>query len=106
MSDAHRPDTAPCGAAVTVALISPLMHEDSGECERCSQEAKMNTERGEFRFTVKDREGDEQWIAFEPVGPSLKSIKGLLGFDLKAGADAKAVAQFLNTHVRALSLTQ
>jgi hypothetical protein len=63
------------------------------------------TERGEFKFTVKDREGDEQWIAFEPVGPRLKSIRGLLGFELKAGADANAVAQFLNTHVRALSLT-
>jgi hypothetical protein len=61
----------------------------------------MNTERGEFRFTVKDNEGDEQWIVFEPVGSRLKSIKGLLGFQLKAGANAKAVAQFLNAHIRA-----
>jgi hypothetical protein len=63
------------------------------------------TERGEFRFTVKDGEGDSQSIAFEPIGQRLTSIKGLLGFDLKEGADAKAVADFLNTNIRALSLT-
>jgi hypothetical protein len=40
------------------------------------------TEYGEFRFTVKDHDDGRQWIAFEPAGRRLSSIKGLLGFDL------------------------
>ena len=53
------------------------------------------TERGEFRFTVKDGEGDTQSIVFEPAGQELRSIKGALGFDLREGTDARAVADFL-----------
>jgi hypothetical protein len=44
------------------------------------------TERGEFRFTVKESQDGKPWIAFEPAGRKLTSLKGLLGFDLKDGA--------------------
>jgi hypothetical protein len=54
---------------------------------------------------VKDREGDEQSIAFEAAGERLTGIKGQLAFELKKGADAKKVAQFLNEHIRALTFT-
>jgi hypothetical protein len=63
------------------------------------------TEYGEFRFTVKDHDDGRQWIAFEPAGRRLSSIKGLLGFDLQAGVNAEEVAQYLNDHIRMLSLT-
>jgi hypothetical protein len=66
-----------------------------------------DSERGEFRFTVKESHDGKPWIAFEPAGRELIS-KGLLGFDLKEGKTldgAREVADYLNHHIRMLSLT-
>lgn len=66
------------------------------------------TERGEFRFTVKESHNGKPWIAFEPAGSRLISVKGMLGFDLKDGAtldDAKEIARYMNENIRTLSLT-
>jgi hypothetical protein len=65
------------------------------------------SERGEFRFTVKEYHDGTPWIAFEPAGSRLTSVKGLLGFDLEDGAtfnDAKDIARYMNDHIGALSL--
>jgi hypothetical protein len=44
------------------------------------------TERGEFRFVVKDLENDAFFIAAEPGGQVLESLRGdLLCFDLRPG---------------------
>jgi hypothetical protein len=36
----------------------------------------MTTERADFRFTVKEGDEGKPWIAFEPSGRQLTSIKG------------------------------
>jgi hypothetical protein len=67
----------------------------------------MTTERADFRFTVKEGDDGKPWIAFEPSGRRLTSIKGSFGFDLKATTleSAHEVAKYLNLHIRALSVT-
>lgn len=66
------------------------------------------TERGEFRFTVKESHDGRPWIAFEPAGRKITGLNGMLGFDLKDGATldaARGIARYLNENVRTLSLT-
>jgi hypothetical protein len=66
------------------------------------------TERGDFRFTVKESADGTPWIAAEPSGKLLPAIPGQLGFELKAGTnyeEAKSVAAFLNTHIAAITHT-
>ncbi len=46
----------------------------------------VEPQRGEYRFRVKDREGDEFCLACEPVGIALKII-GSTGEDLQVGFD-------------------
>jgi hypothetical protein len=67
------------------------------------------TERGEFRFTVKEAGDGRPWIAAEPAGDSLTSLPGLLGFELRPGStyeDAKTVASFMNLHIAGITHTQ
>jgi hypothetical protein len=67
------------------------------------------TERGQYRFVVKDKEGDERFIAAEPAGDVIQKISGdLLAFDLHPGAtyqEAELIAEMLNRHVVSISLT-
>ena len=67
------------------------------------------TERGEFRFAVKEGADGRPWIAAEPAGTSLVSIPGQLGFALRPGStydDAKTVASLLNRHVAGITHTE
>ncbi len=46
----------------------------------------VEPQRGEYRFTVKDKEGDAVYLACEPTGIALKII-GTNGEDLQVGFD-------------------
>jgi hypothetical protein len=48
------------------------------------------TERGDCRFIIKEAADDRPWIAAEPVGRSLSSILGHLGFELKVRSSKAA----------------
>jgi hypothetical protein len=67
------------------------------------------TERGRYRFTVKEKARGEFWIAAEPAGQTIKSLDDcVLGFELEPKAThshAVTVADFLNTNIRAITLT-
>ena len=70
----------------------------------------VEPQRGEYRFTVKDKEGDTVWLGCEPMGIALKII-GTNGEDLQVGFDlapgttrseAEALARAMNngiTHI-------
>ena len=66
-------------------------------------------ERGEYLFTIKENTRGEFWIAAEPAGDTIKSLDGrVLGFDLRRDAthdDARAVADFLNQNIVAITLS-
>ncbi len=70
----------------------------------------VEPQRGEYRFRVKDREGDAICLACEPAGIPLKIIgtKGVdlqVGFDLAPGttrSEAEALVRAMNnaiTHI-------
>jgi hypothetical protein len=67
------------------------------------------TERGEYRFTVKENMRGEFWIAAEPAGDTIKSLDDcVLGFQLEPRAThghALAVAAFLDRNIVAITLT-
>ena len=67
------------------------------------------TERGYYRFTVKDGARGHFWIAAEPAGVTIKSLDDCVrGFDLGPQAshgDAVAIADFLNQNILAITLT-
>jgi hypothetical protein len=76
---------------------------------------KLGTEpqRGEYHWTVKDKEGDEVWIAGEPTGDPLKVI-GIdgddlgVGFELPPGTtfeEAREVAKFMNEWISQIVLS-
>ena len=66
-------------------------------------------ERGQYRFAVKEAGRGAFWIAAEPAGDTIKSLDGrVLGFDLRREAthdDARAVADFLNQNIVAITQT-
>jgi hypothetical protein len=66
------------------------------------------TQRGEYRFTIKDKEGDECWLFCEPTGVTLKNANGKdlqVGFGLAPGItrnEVESLAQAMNkaiTHI-------
>jgi hypothetical protein len=70
----------------------------------------VERQRGQYRFTVKDKEGDDVWLGCEPAGNPLKIIgtKGedlQVGFDLAPGttrSEAEALVRAMNnaiTHI-------
>jgi hypothetical protein len=70
----------------------------------------VEPQRGEYRFRVKDREGDAIWLACEPTGIALKIVGTngedmQVGFDLAPGttrSEAEALARAMNngiTHI-------
>jgi hypothetical protein len=67
------------------------------------------TERGQYRFTVKDGDEGRFFIAAEPAGDVIEKIRGdLLAFDLQPGAmqeEAQLIAEMLNRHIPSISLT-
>ena len=72
----------------------------------------VEPQRGEYRFTVQEKEGDEVWLACEPTGIPLRIIgtKGedlQVGFDLAAGTtrqEAEAVARAMNKAITPIVL--
>jgi hypothetical protein len=67
------------------------------------------TERGQYRFTIKEGDDNRFFIAAEPAGEAIEKIRGdLLAFDLQPGAmreEAQLVAEMLNRHIASISLT-
>jgi hypothetical protein len=66
------------------------------------------TERAEFTFTVKEGASGKPWIAAEPLGGDMPSLRGLLGFDLAPGTtleQAHSLAKYMRENIRGLSLT-
>jgi hypothetical protein len=67
------------------------------------------TERGQYRFTIKEGDDNRFFIAAEPAGETIEKIRGdLLVFDLQPGAmreEAQLVAEMLNRHIASISLT-
>jgi hypothetical protein len=59
------------------------------------------TERGDFRFTVKESANGTPWIAAEPSGPPRFRAKTRTNYE-----EAKTVASFLNTHIAAIIHTE
>jgi hypothetical protein len=67
----------------------------------------VERQRGEYRFTVKDKEGEIVWLVSEPVGIPLKII-GTTGTDLQVGFElapgttrpqAEALARAMNNGI-------
>jgi hypothetical protein len=69
----------------------------------------LMTERGYYRFTVKEGARGHFWIAAEPADATIKSLDDcVLGFDLGPQAthgDAVMVADFLNENILAITLS-
>ena len=69
----------------------------------------MATERGSYRFTVKETDRGTFFLAAEPAGNTLKGLNGLLGLHLEAGTtleEAISLARLMNGKVVALTLTK
>jgi hypothetical protein len=68
---------------------------------------KMHTERGQYRFVVKESTGSKLFITAEPAGETIEGL-GMLGFDLEPGISmkqAQEIARRLNYWVTSISLT-
>jgi hypothetical protein len=67
----------------------------------------VERQRGEYRFTVKDKEGETVWLVGEPTGNPLKIIGTTgedlqMGFELASGTtrrDAEALARAMNNGI-------
>jgi hypothetical protein len=71
-------------------------------------ESEMPTERGQYRFTVKEGTTDTPFLAAEPAGEILTSLKGQIAFVLQPGTTLEAaagIAKYLNEHIAAITLT-
>jgi hypothetical protein len=69
----------------------------------------MATERGSYRFTVKENARGTFFLAAEPAGDTLKGLYGLLGFNLEEDTtleEATRIADFMNSNIRSLTLTK
>jgi hypothetical protein len=69
----------------------------------------MATERGSYRFTVKETDRGTFFLAAEPAADTLKGLNGLLGLHLEAGTtleEAISLARLMNSKVVALTLTK
>jgi hypothetical protein len=72
----------------------------------------VERQRGEYRFTVKDKEGETIWLVGEPAGIPLKII-GATGTDLQVGfelapgttrREAEALARAMNNGIACIVL--
>ena len=72
----------------------------------------VEPQRGEYRFTVKDKEGDTVWLVGEPAGSPLKIISTTgddlqVAFDLTVGTtshEAEALAETMNRYIASIVL--
>jgi hypothetical protein len=67
------------------------------------------TERGTYRFSVKETARGTFFLAAEPAGESLKGLYGLLGFHLEDGTtfeEALRIADLMNNKITSLTLTK
>jgi hypothetical protein len=67
----------------------------------------MATDRGYYRFVVKEADQQTFFLVAEPAGGPLKSLKGLLVFDLEDGItleEATLVAELMNNRIGSLAL--
>jgi hypothetical protein len=69
----------------------------------------MPTERGQYRFTVKEGTTDTPFLAAEPAGEILESLKGgQIALVLQPGTTlegAEGIAKYLNEHIAAITVT-
>lgn len=68
-----------------------------------------NTERGFYRFTVKETARGTFFLAAEPAGDALEGLYGLLGFQLEEGTtleEAQLIAGQMNDRITSLTLTK
>ncbi|MFZ1107977.1 MAG: hypothetical protein WAN43_06495 [Rhodomicrobium sp.] len=66
----------------------------------------MSRESAEFVFAVRLREDGAPFVALQPKGAGLEGIEGELGLDLYRGTsleEAKQLARFLNSNIKAVS---
>jgi hypothetical protein len=67
------------------------------------------TERGTYRFTVKETARGTFFLAAEPAGDTLEGLYGLLGFNLEEGMtleEALRIADLMNNKITSLTLTK
>jgi hypothetical protein len=67
------------------------------------------TERGYYRFSVKETGHGTFYLAAEPVRDQLKGVYGLLGIHLQDGTTLEQAMQFadqMNNRVTSLTLTK
>jgi hypothetical protein len=67
------------------------------------------TERGTYRFTVKETARGTFFLAAEPAGDTLEGLYGLLGFNLEEGMtleEALRIADLMNSKITSLTLTK
>jgi hypothetical protein len=67
------------------------------------------TERGAYRFSVKESARGTFFLAAEPAGDALKGLYGLLGFSLEEGTtieEALRIADLMNSKITSLTLTK
>lgn len=67
------------------------------------------TERGVYRFAVKETDRGTFFLAAEPAGDILQSLSGLLAFDLEEGTtldEAMRISDLLNKKITSLTLTK
>ena len=66
------------------------------------------TERGAYRFAVKEKPRGTFFLVAEPTGDTLKGLYGLLGFHLEEGTtleEAMRFADLMNNKITSLTLT-
>jgi hypothetical protein len=67
------------------------------------------TERGTYRFTVKETARGTFFLAAEPAGDTLEGLYGLLGFNLEEGMtleEALRIEDLMNSKITSLTLTK
>jgi hypothetical protein len=65
------------------------------------------TERGQYRFTVREGDRDRVFLVAEPAGAELKGLAAMLGFDLAPGTtieQAHELAAAMNATIVAVTL--
>jgi hypothetical protein len=70
---------------------------------------EARTERGGFRFRVKELADGTPWIMAEPLRNEVLFLKNaFVGFDLTPGttlSQAERIAEFMNEHIDTMSMT-
>jgi len=65
----------------------------------------MSEKSAEYLFVVRIREDGSPWVALQPKQEGLDDLKGEIGLELYRGTsleDAKQLARFLNSNIKAV----